>query len=232
MLRTIIKRNGEREAFNPEKLNKWAQWAASNIPGEIHWDGIVLKAVKDIGEEIASQDLQDRLITQCVRKKSWPYALMAGRLYNAVIRKEMYDSDIPPTVKEQHRRMLELTLMRQLNYSDEEYRLIEEMIDHSRDMKMPYHAIKQLNRKYGLSNVKKGIRYESPQFVFIRMAMALAEDEKSDRLEHVWNWYDLFSRSIINCPTPNYVNLGTNHNGLASCCLYAANDTARSLAAE
>ncbi len=40
-----------------------------------------------------------------------------------------------------------------------------------------------------------------------------------------------FSESKINAPTPNFNNLGTLHNGYASCCLYKANDDRRSLAA-
>jgi ribonucleoside-diphosphate reductase alpha chain len=63
------------------------------------------------------------------------------------------------------------------------------------------------------------------------MAMALAEDEPKDaRLRHAVNWYNHFSFNRINAPTPNYVNLGTTHNGYASCCLYAVDDNAQSLA--
>ena len=64
------------------------------------------------------------------------------------------------------------------------------------------------------------------------MAMALAENEpKETRLIHIKKWYDHFSNKRINPPTPNFTNLGTSHNGYASCCVYTTNDSAASLAA-
>jgi ribonucleoside-diphosphate reductase alpha chain len=65
----------------------------------------------------------------------------------------------------------------------------------------------------------------------MRMAMALAENEKTDKLVHVKKWYEHFSHNRLNAPSPNYVNLGTPLNGYASCCVYTTGDSAPSLAA-
>ena len=83
MLKTIIKRDGRREEFDPAKVNQWAIWASDHIRARVDWSSIVSKAVKACGEEVSSVELQNELIKQCVRKKSWPYQIMAGRLYNA-----------------------------------------------------------------------------------------------------------------------------------------------------
>lgn len=229
MLKKIIKRDGRIEDFAPEKLNVWSQWAGKDLGDRINWSEVVLNTVKVAGETISSQDLQRLLIKQCVVHKKWGYSIMAGRLFNAIYRKELYDGQIP-TVKELHERLAKNKFMAKLNYSRDDYAQVEQMIDHSRDFNMAYFQVKQIRQKYALQNRVAKEEFETPQFVFMRMAMALAEDEKTDRLLHVKNWYDHFSLGRINAPTPNYVNLGTEHNGYSSCCLYTTDDTARSLA--
>lgn len=230
MLKKIIKRSGDVEDFDATKLNKWGRWAAEDLNGRVDWSSIVLHAVKSLGEVAKSQDLQKQLISACLQTKSWPYNLMAGRLYAAVYRKELYACKMP-TVKELVNRLSELDLMVDLDYDNEDYAFMESTIDHNRDFGMAYFQLLQIRRKYTISNKVSKEEYETPQFVYMRMAMALAEDEpKETRLEHLKNWYDHFSLSRINAPTPNYTNLGTKHNGYASCCLYVTDDNAASLA--
>jgi ribonucleoside-diphosphate reductase alpha chain len=231
MLKRIIKRDGSTEDFDPIKVNKWAEWASEEIKDRIDWGMIVMHAVRSLGEEATSQQLQTRLIKECVQMKSWPYSLMAGRLYASLTSKQMYPDGVP-TVQDFQAQMVQKDLMRTMDYSDEDYAAIEEIVDHKRDHSYAYFQIKQNLKKYGLSDEVKGINYESSQFMFARMAMALAEDEHTDeRLFHLKNWYSHFSKGQINSPSPNYRNLGTDHNGYASCCLYATDDTAPSIAA-
>jgi ribonucleoside-diphosphate reductase alpha chain len=85
--------------------------------------------------------------------------------------------------------------------------------------------------KYGIKNRVEKKVYETPQFTYIRMAMALAKDETTSKMEDILNWYKFFSANLINTPTPNFNNLGTLNRGYASCCLFAAGDTIPSLAA-
>ena len=48
-----------------------------------------------------------------------------------------------------------------------------------------------------------------PTFIYMRMAMALAEDEpREERLKHIVNWYNHFSYNRINAPSPNYIKPG------------------------
>lgn len=230
MLKRIIKRDGTVEDFQPHKVNSWAEWAIVGLNDRVDWSKIVLESVKSFPEEAQSQDLQKQLIKKCLERKTWPYNLMAGKLYSALIRKEIFGDSIP-TVKELQKKMYEDGLIRKLNYSDAEYEEIESFIDHSRDFKLAHFQIHQIRKKYSIQDRVKKIEYETPQFVYMRMAMALAEDEAAEmRMTHLRNWYDHFSHNRLNAPTPNYTNLGTNHNGYASCCLYNVGDTAQSLA--
>lgn len=230
MLKTIIKRNGSREVFQPSKLNKWSQWASEGLRDRVDWSGIVLETVKAFGEETHSQKLQAQLILNCTMRREWAYNLMAGRLSAATYRKELYDEYIP-TIKALHNKLAKAGLMAKLNYTDDEYMQIEAMIDHSRDFNMAHFQIKQIRNKYAIKNTVTKKEYETPQFVYMRMAMQLSECEAPEqRLIDVREFYNHFSINRINPPSPNYINLGTKHKGFASCNLYSVGDSAKSLA--
>lgn len=230
MIKTIIKRDGRREPFTPSKLNGWGEWAAKALSTELDWSSVVLEAVTNMPEECSSAFLQSQLIKNCLHCDSWSYNRMAGRLYAALIHKDIYDQHFP-TVLQLHRKLQALGYMGPLDYSDAEYAQVEDMIDHSLDFEYAHYQIHTHLSKYAITDRVNGIHYETPQFVYMRMAMALSVDQpRSRRLTDVAKFYEHFSHNRINAPTPNHINLGTQLHGYASCCLYAAGDTARSIA--
>lgn len=231
MITHIQKRNGTLEAFSPTKLNGWGEWASRTLGATVDWGSVVLDTVVQCPEICSSLELQKQLIVNCLNRKTWEYNRMAGRLYAALITRELYP-DGRPTVQQLHKRLFEHGLMVKLNYSDDEYDHVESLIDHKRDLKYPHYQLHQLRFKYALRNRVTGQEYESPQFVYMRMAMALAENEpKHERMKHLAAWYSHLSHNRLNAPTPNFVNLGTKLNGFASCLVYTTDDTAPSLAA-
>lgn len=229
MIKSIIKRSGKEEEFSAEKVNGWGEWAAKALHGRVDWGEAVLHAVSVLPEKCSSEDLQNALIDFCLNKKTWEYNLMAGRLYYGLIVKKFYGKKVP-TVRELHRQMIDYGLLVDMGYSDEEYTEIEQIINHKLDLKNTHFEIHQIRHKYALRDKIAGKEFETPQFVYMRMAMALSQFEK-DRIENIRRFYDHFSHKRINVPTPYYTNLGTKMNGFASCCVYTTNDTAPSLAA-
>lgn len=230
MIKKIVKRDGRIEDFSATKVNQWGEWASRTLGAHVDWPYVVTHAISTLPEQATSQELQQRLIDVCLDEESWSYYRMAGRLYAALLNKKIH-GDTVPTVFDVQKRLLNVGLMREMNYSPEEYAFIETFIDHTRDFKAAHFELHQVRKKYSLYNKKTKQEYETQQFVYMRMAMALAEDEPLEtRLTEVKNFYDEFSLKRLNAPTPNYVNLGTPLFGLASCCLYTTNDTAPSLA--
>ena len=140
MIKHIIKRNGSTELFSAEKLNGWANWASEKLGNQVNWSEVVLHTVSTLPETCSSKVLQETLIQYCIGKNTWEYNLMAGRLYAALLIREIHKSDTYPTVKEVHTRMFDDGLMRKLNYSDSDYEKIEKIIDHSRNMKYPHYS--------------------------------------------------------------------------------------------
>lgn len=230
MLTTIIKRNGTEEEFQPAKLNKWLKWATKEFGKRVDWGMIAQKAIRNLGPKITSQELQRALVDKCVEQRSWAYSRVAGMLYGPMYQKEVFPDGIP-SIKELHTKLHLLGYMTRLDYKDDDYQYLETIIDHNRDYSYAYFQLEQFRHKYSIKNRVSGEIYETPQFIFMRMAMALAEDEKENRLEHVTKWYNYFSWCMINAPTPNYTNLGTYNRGLLSCCLYLVDDSIGSLAA-
>lgn len=230
MIETIVKNDGSLEPFDSAKLFKWAEWACSSVSKYVDWGKVVLTAVNGLPKVCKSSMLQDRLIDTCKDMNTWSYYKMAGRLYASQLNKKIYPNG-KPTVQALHRQLIDLGLMIELGYTDEEYKAVEALIEHDRDYDSVWFGLAYINGKYAIRDATTNRVYETQQFVYMRMAMALASDETEDKLLHVENWYKYFKKKIINAPTPNYVNLGTPLRGLASCCVYTTKDTAGSLAA-
>ena len=232
MIKTIIKRNGKKEDFSASKINGWGEWAAKTLGNKVDWSSIVLEVTSTLPSEVTSQELHNALIRACLDMDTWSYNRMAGRLYATQRFKELYNNNIP-TVQEVHKRLYDAGLMVKLSYSDEEYAKINTFINHDLDLKATHFELHQIRNKYSLQSRVTGEEYESQQFVYMRMAMALAEDETdpAERLLHVEKWYEHLSKKRINAPTPNFVNLGTSLKGYASCCVYTSDDTADSIEA-
>jgi len=171
MLKTIIKRDGSSEDFIPHKVNRWVEWTTKGLEGRCNWSSIVLDTIRSFGESTDSQTLQKTLVKTCLLRRDWPHNVMAGRLYTAIIRKEFYNNFIPK-VQELHKTLNEKGLMRELSYTDEEYKEIESIIDHDRDFNYAHFQIRQVVKKYSIQDRVKKISYETSQFVFMRMAMA------------------------------------------------------------
>lgn len=231
MIKQLIKRDGTLETFSPEKLNGWGIWATENIDEPIDWSDIVLQTVASIpGEQCTTTLLHDTLIDSCLQKRTWRHNRMAGRLYASKLYKDLYNGKIP-SIKHLHEEMVTLGVLDEQFYaafSSEEYTVINSYLDHDIDLTYAHYQIDRIVKKYSLQDRQNNTLFETPQFVYMRVAMRMAQN-KPNRLEHIKNFYYLFSNNIINIPTPYFTNSGTSKNGFASCCVYTTKDEVGSL---
>jgi len=226
----LKKRNGTVQDFNPDKLNKWAEWAA-NL--NVEWASVALGAYKKCYDGCTSAELQDAMISECLDREDTPHLKMAGRLYVGNIYKNAFGhQDNIPTLKEMYYRMHLQGLWANMRYSDAELDELESVIDHSLDLNCVHSEVKQLATKYTASDKTTGKIFESPQFVYMRVALGVMNIQPAERrIQDVKEAYYFLSRKILNAPSPNMLHLGTMHMGLASCCIYTAGDNLPSLAA-
>lgn len=230
MIKNIVKMDGTTQPFSASKVNGWGEWFSKNLHN-IDWASVVMDTVAAMPETVHSQDFQQALIDRLLDMESWSAYVAAGRLYSVKVRKHIYGLDGLPSIKSLHARMRKDGVMVKMDYSTREYAQLEKLINHDLDMDSPHFALHHIRQKYSLMNRVTKKEYETPQYTYMRMAMALSEHEPRDRrMEHVRNFYEMFSQRELSAPTPNYVNLGTVLKGFASCCLFAQGDNGVSIA--
>ncbi len=231
MLEILIKRDGTEEPVIPSKLNGWNEWAARHLQNRVEYSAAALAAVAKLPKKATTTELSEAVIGELLDMRTYPAYMMAGTLYAVNYRKDIYGSLNCPTVWEQHARLQAVGLMREMDYTRDEYSLIESFIDHEKDFHYPEYSIKFIRDKYAIKNAITGQVYETPQFLYMRMAMACAEKRPAhERLHFVEKFYKAFSDKKLSAPTPNYLYLGTHHYGWASCCIYTTGDDEESLA--
>lgn len=231
MIKEMIKFDGTSEPFTAEKPTKWGKWAARKLGNRVDWASIVVDAVNECPPVLTTQEFQEKLIDVTLRGESWAHYLMAGKLYAPLIMKKTFGATVP-TIRELHLKLAEVGYMYLLDYSEAEYAEMEKVIAHKKDQTYPHFRSEYIYKKYALQNRMGAERnvFETPQFVYMRMAMALAEEQPRERrMQDAVKFYEHLSDGRINAPTPNYVNLGTPLRGFASCCIYSNEDTAASI---
>lgn len=227
----IVKSDGTVVPFEPEKLNKWASYASAN---EVEWSNIVLDAYRKCYDGCSTKDIQQAMISACVEKEDAKHLKMAGRLLIGSIYKEAHGGyKSIPTVKDFYKSMVEQNRWIEMDYSDEELDFFDTIINHEKNLSehYSYTSLKQMRDKYIAQDLVSRKCFESPQFMFMGVAMKAMEIQPKDRrMQDVAEMYELLSDLKVNLSTPMLVNLRTPKQGLASCCVYTTNDTAESLA--
>ena len=187
-------------------------------------------------KETTSRQLQDSLIDYCLTKGSWSYNRMAGKLYISILYKDIFNSSVPLSLKETHEKLVSVGLMSddfKNAFSDEDYVELEKIIDHSKDLTYAHYQIKQIMKKYSLMDRTQNIFYESPQQVYMRVAMRMCQNKGTgkQRLTRIKRHYKMYCDGIVNIPTPYFTNAGTKRSGFLSCNLHTSDDTIGSLSA-
>lgn len=228
MIEKIRKSNGELVDFDASRLNKWGSWADKR---GIIWSEVVMEATKRVYEGCTTREMQQAMIDVCIDKQTKEHSDMAGRLLLGIIYKEAFGgfTKVPrllAAVKSYQAR----GLWEEMDYTDAELEYLQGFIVHSKDENYGYAVLKQFRDKYGIRDIKSGKLYESPQFMFMGMAMkAFEKQPKHRRLEDVIKLYTYLSDLKINAPTPYLNGLRATKSGYASCCLIKSNDSAQSI---
>lgn len=230
MIESITKRDGGVVEFSPEKLNKWAEWAGGI---DVDWSSVVLEACRKCYSGCSTTDLHNAMIAACVDMETTQHLKMAGRLYIGALIKEVFGGlDKVLSVKQMYYKMVEEGLWANMSYSDSELDYLNTIINHSLDFEASLTEIKQITDKYAIVDRVSKQAKETPQFVYMRMAMGNMELMPPERrMEDVVKLYTYLSQKKINAPTPFFINLGTPKKQYASCCVTTTLDTAPSLAA-
>lgn len=229
------KRDGRREPINLDKIHRVIDWAAQGLDN-VSVSQVELKSHIQFYDGIRTDVIHETIIKSAadlISEDTPDYQYLAARLSIFHLRKIAYGQFEPPHLFDHVTKLTEMGKYDQhllADYSREEFNELNDHIDHWRDMNFSYAAVKQLEGKYLVQNrVTKKI-YESPQFLYILVAMSLfAKYEGKARLEYIKRFYDAVSTFKISLPTPIMSGVRTPTRQFSSCVLIECDDSLDSI---
>lgn len=231
----VTKRNGEREPIDLDKIHRVLDWAAKGL-SNVSVSQVEIKAHIQFYDGIKTEDIHETLIKSAadlISTDSPDYQYFAARLAIFHLRKRAYGQFEPPTLIQQVNKMVDMGkydahLLE--DYSAAEFELMDEYIDHWRDMNFSYAAVKQLEGKYLVQNRVTGDIYESAQFLYMLVAACLfAKYPTETRMSYIKRFYDATSTFKISLPTPIMAGVRTPTRQFSSCVLIETGDSLDSI---
>jgi len=231
----IVKRNGEKESLDLEKMHKVVFQACNNING-VSASEVELKSHLSFYSGMTSSEIQETLIkaaAELISEDLPNYQWVAGNLINYHIRKEVYNNYEPWHIAELVNKNVKSGFYDKAlleDYSIEEWEKINGFIKHERDFDITYVGMEQFRGKYLVQNRVTNKIYETPQMAYILIAATLFSDyPKEERLRWVKDYYDAISTFDISLPTPVMAGVRTPQRQFSSCVLIETDDSLDSI---
>mgnify|MGYP001259004378 FL=1 len=201
----VKKRDGRIEPLDLDKMHVMVEDACRGIAG-VSASQVEMKSGIQFYDGITTSEIQEILIraaSDLIDLETPNYQLVAARLLLFALRKQLYGKmrELPH---------LEAHIMSCTNidvydkeifmkYSREEIDKVNSYIDHDRDFLFTYAGLRQVVDKYLVQDRSGGGVYETPQFMYIMIALTIfAEYPKETRLSYVKRYYDAISKHKLN----------------------------------
>lgn len=231
----VTKRDGRLEPIDLDKIHRVVTWAAKGLEN-VSVSQVELKSHIQFYNGIRTDDIHETIIkaaADLISEDTPDYQYLAARLAIFHLRKIAYGEYEPPHLYDHvkkltgagkyDRHILE-------DYSREEFDELNAYIDHERDMSFSYAAVKQLEGKYLVQNRVTRQIYETPQFLYVLVAMCLfSKYPKETRLDYVKRFYDAVSTFKVSLPTPIMSGVRTPTRQFSSCVLIECDDSLDSI---
>ena len=186
---------------------------------------------------ITTDEIQEILIksaSDLINLDQPNYQFVAARLLLFSIRKSLYGKIFEmPSLQDHIQRCVESGVYDPAvndKFSAEEIQEIGKFLDHDRDLLFTYAGLRQVADKYLVQDRSSGQVYETPQFMYMLIAMTMfAEYPVETRINYIRRYYDAISKHKINIPTPIMGGVRTPIRQFASCVLVDIDDTLDSI---
>ena len=230
----ITKRNGKQEPIDLEKIHRVIFWASESL--DVSPSQVELNAQIQFYNGITTEEIHETMIkaaADLISTESPDYQYLSARLLIFHLRKKAYGQFKPPPLYKHVKKMVDegkydpelLT-----DYTKEEFQIMDNFIDHWKDLRFTYAAVKQLENKYLVQNRVTGKVYESPQFIFLLVGACLfSKYPKKTRLQYVERFYNAASNFKLSLPTPIMSGVRTPTRQFSSCVLIETADSLDSI---
>ncbi|MDA9357466.1 ribonucleoside-diphosphate reductase subunit alpha [Candidatus Thioglobus sp.] len=233
----VTKRDGSKESIDLDKIHRVVHWASQDLDN-ISVSQVEINAQLAFFDGIRTEDIHETIIKSAADLISTDvpdYQYLAARLAIFHLRKKAYKSFTPPSLIDHVTKLTKLGIYDKDildKYNASEFEEFNNYIDHWRDMKFSYAAVKQLEGKYLVQNRVTGDIHESPQMLYMLVGMCLFQEYKGKaRIDIVKRFYDASSNFKISLPTPIMAGVRTPTRQFSSCVLIETDDDLDSISA-
>ena len=231
----IVKRNGDKEPININKIHKVVEFACEGLAG-VSSSQIEMNANLQFYDGMSTAEIQEIMIRSAndlISLDNPNYQFAAARLLTYGLYKDVFgqfeSKPLLQTIKDNIERKVYDPGILEL-YTEDEIATLDSYIRHKRDENFTYAGIRQVVDKYLCQDRSSGEIFETPQHMYMMIAATLfANYPKEDRLYYVRRYYDATSLFKVNIPTPVMAGVRTPIRQFASCVLVDSDDTLDSI---
>jgi ribonucleoside-diphosphate reductase alpha chain len=236
----VIKSDGTKAPIELDKIHRMVEKSCRGING-VSESSVEMNSGLQFFDGITTQEIQKILVksaSDLISLENPNYQFVAARLLLFGIQKQVLntkwkDSEIYPPLQDLIQRNIDRGLYTKdlvEKYSDKELKKLNSYMRHSRDFDFTYAGLQQVVDKYLVQDRSTGTLFETPQFMYMLIAMTLFQNyDADDRLLYVRRYYDAVSMFKINIPTPVMAGVRTPLKQFASCVLVDTDDSLDSL---
>ena len=236
----VVKSDGSKVSIDLDKIHKMVHKACKKIAG-VSESLVEMNSGLQFYDGITTKDIQKILVksaSDLISLENPNYQFVAARLLLYGIQKQVFntkwkDSEIYPPLLDIIKRNIDKKVYDPAileMYTEEEIEQCDKYIKHSRDITFTYAGLQQIVDKYLVQDRSNGEVFETPQFMYMLIAMTLFHKyDKERRLDYVKRYYDAISTFKINIPTPIMAGVRTPLRQFASCVLVDSDDSLDSI---
>jgi len=204
----VQKRNGRIEGLALDKMHLMVGEACRGLSG-VSASQVEMTSGIQFYDGITTDEIQEILIrsaSDLISLEAPNYQYVAARLLLFSIRKKIFGGTIDiPHLEDHINNCVSLKIYdHQIYdyYSKEDIDKVNSYIDHDRDFLFTYAGLRQVVDKYLVQDRSTGKLYETPQFMYIMIALTMfSRYPKETRLSYIKRYYDAISKHKINIPT-------------------------------
>ena len=201
----VKKRDGRIEPLDLDKMHLMVEEACQGLAG-VSASQVEMKSGIQFYDGITTEEIQEILIraaSDLIDLDHPNYQFVAARLLLFALRKQLYGKmrDLPSLEDHIYSCVNAEVYDPEIysKYSLEEIQKADTYIDHTRDFMFTYAGLRQVADKYLVQDRSSGGVYETPQFMYMLIALTIfAEYPKDTRMSYVKRYYDAISKHRIN----------------------------------
>ena len=178
----VRKRNGSVEPLNLEKIHKVTAEACDGLGSAVSASQVEMNSGIQFYDGISTEEIQEILVrsaSDLISLEAPNYQFVAARLLLYGLKKQVFGVGWVKGHTPVHAHAVECVSKCVYDgdildkYSPEEWDQIDAMVDHDRDYLFTYAGLRQVADKYLVQDRSSGEVYETPQYMYIMIAVTL-----------------------------------------------------------